>query len=104
MYCTSVGAMPPSLRQMPMARAGSSPALFQTHAVIGFAVRAVARDLSVNVRAARLGPLHLFHHEEPGTLGQHEAVAILGEGPRGACGLIVPTGGQDAHQLEAAQD
>src|ERR1022692_1644184 len=79
-------------------------ALFQTHPVIGLAGGAIAGDLAVYVRAARLGPLHLFHHEEPRTLGENEAVAILGEGPRGACGLFVPTGGHDAHQLEAAQD
>src|SRR5260370_13247729 len=74
-------------------------ALFQPHAVIGFAGRAVAGDLAVNVRPARLGPLHLFHHEEPRTLGDHEAVAILRKGPRGACGVTVPTGGHDSPQL-----
>src|ERR1019366_6994213 len=55
-----------------------SKAGFQTHPMIGFAGGTVAGDLAVNVRAARLGPLHLFHHEEPRALGQHEAVAILG--------------------------
>src|ERR1035438_9585928 len=79
-------------------------ALFQTHPVIGLAGGAIAGDLAVYVRAARLGPLHLFHHEEPRTLGDHETVAIPGEGPRGALRLLVPTGGHDAHQLETAQD
>jgi hypothetical protein len=56
------------------------------------------------MRAARFGPLHLFHHEEPGAFGDHEPIAILGEGPRGARGLLVPTGRHDAHQLKAAQN
>ena len=65
-------------------------ALFQPHAVIRFAGGAVARDLAVNVRAARPRLLHLLHHEEPRAFGDHEAVAIARERPRSALRLVVP--------------
>ena len=54
-------------------------ALFQAHAVEGLAGGAVAGDLAVDVRAARLRLLHFFEDEEPGAFGDHEAVAIAGE-------------------------
>src|SRR5260370_9283351 len=39
--------------------------LLQTHSMEGFAGRAIAGNLSVDVRAARLGSLVLLHHEHP---------------------------------------
>ena len=44
--------------------------------------RAVADDLGVDLRAARLGVLEVLEHQRAGALAEHEAVARLVERPR----------------------
>ena len=82
---------------------GSMPARLQRHAHasdrrrrrpadgavmwIGVAGQAVADHLGVDARAARLGVLEVFQHDDAGALAHDEAVAILVVGARGlACG------------------
>ena len=83
---------------------GFLAALLEPDAVKGLASRAVARDFAVNLGAAGAGTLEFLEHEEPGAFGDHEPVAIAGEGARGALGLGVPACAHDAHEHEAAQD
>ncbi len=53
--------------------------------MIGVARKPVADQLGVDFGAARLGVLVFLEHDHAGALGQHEAVAVLVVGPRGAC-------------------
>ena len=90
MYCTASGGMPPSSIAISHGAGRLLAALFQAHAMIGLAGGSVAADLAVDVGAARPRVLQFLQDEEPGALGDHEAVAIAREGPRGALRLGVP--------------
>src|SRR5689334_13172695 len=76
--------------------------LLQADAMIRLARGAVACHLPVDMRSARTRLLHLLQYEEPRALGDHKAVAIARERPRGALRLMIPTRAHDAHELKAA--
>ena len=50
---------------------------------------AVAEQLGVDLRPARLRVLELLDHDHPGRLAHHEAVALAVERPRAALGIVV---------------
>src|SRR5204863_19645 len=56
--------------------------------VIGIARQAIAHDLGIDLRAARLGMLIFLEHDDAGTLAHHEAVAVLVPGAAGAPRLV----------------
>ena len=60
--------------------------------VIGIIGVAVAHDLGVNVRTARLRMFHALEHEHAGALAHHKAVAVCIERAAGSRGIGV--GGQ----------
>jgi len=57
--------------------------------VIGVARHAIADDLAIDLRPARLRMLQLLEHDHAGALAHDEAVAILVIGARGPLRLIV---------------
>ena len=63
------------------------------HVVRVAAVR-VARDLAVDVRAARLRGVELLEDEDRGALPHHEAVAVAVERAGGVLGVVVPPRGR----------
>ena len=69
--------------------------------VIGVAGQAVADDLGIDLRAARLGVLIFLEHHDAGALAHHEAVAVLVVGPRGLGRRFVEAGRQRARGAEA---
>src|ERR1039458_3284788 len=79
-------------------------ALLQPHPVIGLASGSVAGDFAINVDPACFRLLHFFENEEPRAFRNHETVAVAGEGPRSAPGLIVPAGTHNPHELKTAHD
>ena len=97
---------------------GCSPAFLQRHAhrqlgaaalrmrrgdVIGVAGQAVADDLGVDFRAARLGMLIFLEHDDARALAHDEAFAVLVVGPAGLLGPVVE-GGVERARLGKAGD
>ena len=70
------------------------------HHVVAVRGRAVAGDLGVDLRAARLGVLELFEHQHAGAAGDDEAVAVLVVGARGLVGRLVVARRHRAHGVE----
>ena len=64
--------------------------------VMGVARKAVTHYFGVDLRAARLGVLHFFKHEDAGALAHHETVAVLVIGTRGLRRAVVEMRGQRA--------
>ena len=62
--------------------------------------RAVAGDLAVDARAARLGALVFLQHQHAGAAGDDEAVAVLVVGARGARRRRVVGRRHRAHRVE----
>src|SRR3546814_5535170 len=61
---------------------------------------AVAGQLGVDARAARLGVFVFLQHQHAAAAGDDEAVASGVVGTRGAFGRVVVVGGQRAHRVE----
>ena len=70
------------------------------HHVVAVGGRAIARDLGVDFRAARLGVLQLFEHQHAGAAGDHEAVAVAVIGARGLVRRLVEARRHRAHGVE----
>src|SRR5690606_27898864 len=68
--------------------------------VEGIGAGAEAGELAVDARAALLRGLVFLQHQDAGAVAEHEAVAVLVPGPRGA-GRIVVAGRHRAHRAEA---
>src|SRR3546814_11163902 len=61
---------------------------------------AVAGQLGVDARAARLGVFVFLQHQHAAAAGDDEAVASGVVGTRGAFGRVVVVGGQRAHRVD----
>src|SRR4051812_48164003 len=64
--------------------------LAEADAMKRFASGSVASEFGIDTSAASSRMVMIFEYEHPGTLGQHEAVAICGKRPRSALGCVVP--------------
>src|SRR5262245_44056418 len=73
---------------------GAVAVLRRRRNVVGVAGQAVADNFRVDARAARLGVLEFFQHDNAGALAHDEAVAVLVVGTRGLLRLIVEGGAQ----------
>ena len=62
--------------------------------MIGIARHAIAHNLGIDSRTARLGVLQFLEHHHTGTLAHDEAVTVLVIGARPPGGLVVELGGQ----------
>ena len=69
--------------------------------VVGIRTHAVAREFTINARAALPGMLVLFEHEYAGALAEHKTVPVPIPGPR-CRGRIVIARRKRAHRREAA--
>src|SRR5690606_13095307 len=69
----------------------------------GVARHAVADDLAVDFRAARLGALVVLEHHDTRALAHDEAVAVLVIGARALFGVIVEIGGERPTGGEAGE-
>ena len=72
-----------ALQRHAHAAVGAVAVLGRRGDVIGVARQAVADHLGIDARAARLGVLQLFQHDDAGALAHDEAVAVLVVGARG---------------------
>ena len=70
------------------------------HHVMAIGGRAIAHDLGVDLRAARLGVLIFFQHQNARAARNHETVACLVISARGRAGGLVVAGGHGAHGVE----
>ena len=61
---------------------------------------AIADDFAIDARAARLGMLELFQHQDARAAGDDEAVAVLVVGARGMLRRLVEIRGHGAHGVE----
>ena len=94
--------MPASLQRIAHARGSApSPSSRRRGDVVRVGAHAVADQLAVDLRAARLRVLVLLEHQRAGALAEHEAVAVLVPRPARA-GRIVVARGQRARRGKAA--
>ena len=78
--------MPARFSAICMQRIGAVAVFGRRGDVIGVARQAVTDDLGIDLRAARLGVLQLFEHDDAGALAHDEAVAVPVVGTRGRFG------------------
>ena len=94
---------PGALERGSHAAEGAVAVLGRRGDVIGVAGQAVADDLGIDFRAARLGVLQLFEDDDAGALAHDEAVAVAVIGPRRLFRRVVALGGQRAAGGEAGE-
>ena len=70
------------------------------HHVVAVGGGAVADDLAIDARAARLGVLELLEHDDARSAGDDESVALRIVGARRLVGLIVEAGRHRPHRVE----
>ena len=93
--------MPAFLSALAMLRARAVAVFGRRGDVVRIGAHAVAGELAVDARAARLGVLELLEHQHARALAQHEAVAVDVPGAAGRRGIVVARG-QRARRAEAA--
>lgn len=72
--------------------------------MISVARRAVAGNLSIDLRAALLRTLEVFEDVDPRAFAEHDAGAVARERSRGARRLIVPLICEHGHQVKSGED
>src|SRR5437588_8241003 len=70
--------------------------------VVGVCRDAVSCDLTVNLRATRLGVLQFLYHHNACAFAHYKTVAVTVEGPRSALRLIV-VGAERFHRRESCK-
>src|SRR5215469_15909452 len=70
----------------------------------GLTSRRIAGNLGINLCTASFRMLTGLEHKHPCALGNDEAIAIGGEGPRSALRIVVPRWRHDPHKREPLHD
>ena len=70
------------------------------HHVMAVRGRAIAGHFGINFRAAFLGALHFFQHQNAGPTGNHKTVAVFVIGAAGRRRCVIIIGAHCAHRVK----